>query len=172
MIEAPSADVLANGELDLTVRYIDGGLGVAAAYGIMDDVEIGINNIRTDSNRRLGIVFKGVIYRETERQPAVAIGLETGQSYAAVSKRLVPGLRLHAGYGIGRIDGLFAGVSYSLSTVSARGVASPVTTLLGEYTPRGLNVGARMVFSPILSADVALIDLNEATLGLNMRLRF
>lgn len=172
LIEIPSADVLANGELELSVRHIDGRLGLSAVYGILDDIEVGVNNIRAASDGRIGVVFKGTIHRETERRPGIAIGLETGQSYAALSKRLAPGVRLHAGYGIGRIKGLFAGVSYSVSTVSARGVASPATTLLGEFTSRGVNVGARLVFSPVFAADIALIDFKEATAGVSARLRF
>lgn len=172
LIEVPSADVLANGDLELTVRYLDGEFGLAAVYGILDDVEVGINNIRTGSDAGVGFVFKGTIHRETNDRPAIAIGLESGQSYATVSKRLVPGVRLHGGYGIGRIKGLFAGVSYTLSTVSRGGAASPPTTLYGEYTSRGLNVGARMVLSPVISADFALMDLKEATAALGVRLRF
>gem|GEM_PF-1887672 len=172
LIEVPSADVLADGAFEATVRFAGDKVGLSATYGAFDSMEVAVNTLRTGKDEAIGIVLKGVVYEETGPRPAVAIGLETGQSYAVLSKRIAPGVRLHAGYGIGRMQGLFAGFTYSLSTVSARGAAAPVTTLLGELTPNGVNVGARMVFSPVFAADIGLLDLREATAGLSVRLMF
>lgn len=171
LIDVPSADVLGEGELELGVRYTGGELGLSAVYGIWDEVEVGVNNTRAGEHG-VGFVFKGVLLRETDSLPAVAIGLENGRSYAVASKRVAPRVRLHAGYGAGQMQGLFAGISYALTTVRAGGAGVPATTLFGEYTPKGLNAGARLVFSPTVSADIALLDLKEAAAGVNFRLSF
>lgn len=56
------------------------------------------------------------------------------------------------------------------TTTSGR--ITPATSFLAELTPEGLNAGMRMVFSPLISVDVSLIDLDELSAGIALRTRF
>jgi len=171
LIYVPSADTLAAREAEISVRYLDGRLSSSFMYGVFDQIEIGVNNIRANGDTSdLGIVLKGTAVQETAESPAIAVGFETGQGYVVASKRLAPWLRGHVGFGYGDLDGLFAGVSLVVNTTSGGG--NPATTVLAEYTPKGLNAGVRMVFSPLISVDVALIDLKELSAGVALRTRF
>lgn len=171
LIYVPTADTLAERQAEISVRYMDGKLSSSLMYGVFDQIEIGVNNIRaTGDPSELGLVLKGTAVQETADRPAIAVGFETGQSYVVASKRLAQRLRAHAGFGYGDLDGLFAGVSFVLSTTT--GAGSPATTVLAEYTPQGLNAGVRMVFSPLISVDVALVDLKELSAGVALRTRF
>lgn len=172
LIYVPSADTLATGEAEIGVRYVDGGLASSFTYGIFDQIEIGINNVRgKKGGSQLGLMLKGNVFTETQDRPALAVGLETDQSYVVVSKRLAPRIRGHVGYGVGEMDGVFAGVSLVLNTTTS-GRITPATSFLAELTPEGLNAGMRMVFSPLISVDVSLIDLDELSAGIALRTRF
>ena len=171
LILVPSADTLAPGDAEFAVRYKDGRLGGSFTYGIFDRIEIGVNNMRKSSTSDFGIVIKGAIFEETASEPAVAVGFETGQSYVVVSKRLAPRVRAHLGLGAGDLEGVFAGVALVVNTTTGRGLA-PATTAMAEVTPRGVNAGVRLVFSPLVSADVALVDLEELVGGISFRVRF
>lgn len=172
LIYVPSADTLGEHEAEIGVRYVDGKLFSSFMYGVFDQIEIGVNNVRRNGDdSQLGFVIKGNVFSETAERPAVAVGFETDQSYIVASKRLTPRVRGHVGFGHGDLRGAIAGVSLVLNTTSGGGV-TPTTTLLAEYTPRGLNAGVRMVFSPLVSVDVSLLDLDKLSAGVALRTRF
>ena len=172
LIYIPSADTLGTGDAEIGVRFTDGKLTTSLTYGVFERIEVGINNVKKGAEPAgLGLVLKGAVFEETAERPAVAVGFETGQSYVVVSKRLAPRVRAHAGFGSGELEGLFAGVSLVVSTTSS-GSISPATTLLAEVTPEGLNAGVRMVFSPVVSVDLSLIDLEKLSAGVALRTRF
>ena len=172
LIYVPTADTLGEREAEIGVRYVDGRLSSSFMYGVLDQVEVGVNNIRSNGDpSQLGFVLKGNVFTETVERPALAVGFETDRSYVVASKRLTPRLRGHAGFGQGKLNGAFAGASLVLNTTSG-GRVTPTTTLLAEYTPRGLNAGMRLVFSPLISVDLSLIDLDELSFGVALRTRF
>ena len=175
LVTLPTADVLPDGSLEVGARYADDVLGLTAVYGAFGDAEIGINTLRTDVEPAgIGIVLKGVLLHETASSPGVAIGFESGRGYVVASKRLAPRVRLHAGYLFGERPGPGAGIAYSFTTVSVSQsvLSSPATTLFAEYTPDGLNVGARFLFGPSSSVDVGLLDMRRLTAGAAFRWTF
>lgn len=172
LIHTPSADTLETGDVELGVRYTGNKLSASLTWGIAERIEIGVNSLEKGGTLSdLGLFVKGAVFEETADRPAVAVGFETGQSYVVVSKRLAPRVRAHAGYGSGALDGVFAGVSVALNTTSNR-AGAPVTTVLAEATKHGLNAGLRMIFSPSISLDVALIDLEKFSGAVGIRMRF
>lgn len=172
LIYVPTADTLATGEAEIGVRYVDGRLSSSFTYGVFDQIEIGVNNVRRNGDpSQLGLVLKGNVFSETSDRPALAVAFETGQSYIVASKRLAPRLRGHLGYAHGRLDGLVAGASLVLNTTTGGGL-TPATSFLAEVTPRGLNAGMRLVFSPLVSVDLALVDLDDLSVGVALRTRF
>lgn len=172
LIFVPTADTLPVGEAEIGVRFVDERLTSSFTYGIFDQIEIGINNVHggKDSSR-IGFILKGTVFTETQDRPALAVGFETDQSYIVASKRLTPTIRGHVGYGIGDLDGLLAGVSMVVNTTTS-GRFTPATSILAEFTPKGLNAGMRLVFSPMISVDLALLDLDEFAAGVAIRTRF
>ncbi len=169
LIALATADTLPVGDAEIGVRLNEGSVEATALYGLMDELEIGVNSYDSDGPLGVGFLFKGQLMRESASMPAVAIGFESNQSYIVASKRLTPRARLHAGYLHGDEKGVAAGVAYTLSTAS---VSTPTTTLLAEYVPSGVNVGARMFFGPSVAVDLALMDLEEFAAGVSMRLAF
>lgn len=175
LIEVPSADVLSQREAEIAVHYFDNRYGASVAFGAFDGVEIGVNNVRIGpAPTRIGVLIKGVVAQESAKSPGVAVGLETGESYVVASKRLLPRLRVHAGFGYGDMNGLFGGISYALTTtaVNSGGIGAAATTVLAEHTPNGNNLGFRMVVSPQFAFDIALRNLNEATATVSFRTSF
>lgn len=175
LITLASADTLPSGNAEFGVRMNGGQVGATAIYGLMEELEVGVNSFKPNAQPLgVGLVLKGQLLNETESVPAVAVGFETDQSYLVASKRLTPRVRVHAGYLHGDQQGVAAGVAYTLNTtsVSSTPVSSPATTLLAEYVPSGVNVGARMFFGPSIAVDVALMDLEEFTGGVSFRLAF
>lgn len=172
LIYVPSADTLATGDAEIAVRHLDGRLTSSFTYGIFERIEIALNNMAQPGDPAdVGLVLKGAVFEETAQRPAVAVGFETGRSYAVVSKRLSPRVRAHAGIGSGSLDGVFAGLSLSLNTISGTSGA-PATTVLAEVVRGKVNAGVRMVFSPLLSVDLALEDLKDVSAGVALRTRF
>lgn len=173
LITLATADALPGGTAELAVRESDNRLGVSMVWGPGGGVEVGVNTIK-EGPFGVGFLLKGVVAYETVSSPGVAVGFETERSYLVVSKRLTPRVRLHGAYLHGEEQGLAAGLAYSVSTasLSSTGMMSPATTLLAEYTPSGVNVGARMLFGPLLALDVALMDLKRPSGGLSLRITF
>lgn len=172
LIFVPTADTLPVGDVEIGVRYIDEKIASSVTYGIFDQIEIGINSVHGNKDSsELGFVLKGTVFTETQDRPALAVGLETDQSYIVASKRLTPSIRAHVGYGIGDMEGLLAGVSLVVNTTTS-GRFSPATSILAEMTPKGLNAGLRLVFSPLISVDLALLDLSDFAAGVAIRTRF
>ena len=113
-------------EAEISVRYLDGRLSSSFMYGVFDQIEIGVNNIRANGDTSdLGIVLKGTAVQETADSPAIAVGFETGQGYVVASKRLAPWLRGHAGFGYGDLEGLLPASRWSSIRLRAVGARRP-----------------------------------------------
>lgn len=175
LITIATADSLSPRVAELALREYRDHLAVTAMYGIMPDAEVGVHMPLADHDLdELGLVMKGIVAHETSSTPGIAIGFETGQSYIVASKRLAPRLRFHGAYLHGDVQGPAVGLAYTLSTstVSRSAVPAPMTTLLAEYTPNGVNVGARMIFGTLFSVDVALLDMERPTGGVALQIVF
>lgn len=172
MIMVPTASVLPTGAGEVSLHATDGRTGFSASYGIFENVEVAVNTLKPgNSPVDLGIVFKGLVFSETAERPGLAVGFESTQSYIMASKRLTPRMRVHVGYGDGDLKGAVGGVSYTLSSAAVSG-GTPPTTLMAEYVDKEINVGARMVFSPQLSLDLALLNLKRLSAGVSVRVSF
>lgn len=172
MLTVPTADVLPEGAIEGGIRLVGDDMTAAIALGALPNVEVALNNVsETAGIEEIGFAVKGLVFAETAREPGVAAGFESERAYIVVSKRLAPRFRAHAGYAYGERSGVFGGASYALATASSgrSALRVPATTAMFEYTPDGLNVGARMVFAPALSVDVGLMDLEDLVLGVSLR---
>jgi len=185
LLTVPTADVLPQGGLEAGIHFVgeDGKesidrLVAGFAMGAIENVEAGLTNLRKKGSwGEFELALKGLFLAETARNPGVAVGFEPSRAFVVASKRISPRLRVHAGYGYGEEDGLFGGASFALTTASAARSAlrAPTITAMAEYTRAGVNVGARLVFSPTLSADVGILDLegsNEWIAGVSYRRSF
>ena len=155
LIYVPSADTLGEHEAEIGVRYVDGKLFSSFMYGVFDQIEIGVNNVRRNGDdSQLGFVIKGNVFSETAERPAVAVGFETDQSYIVASKRLTPRVRGHVGFGHGDLRGAIRrrllGAQYDVGRRRDPDDHIPRRV----YAP-GPNAGVRMVFSPLVSVDVS-----------------
>ena len=105
---------------------------------------------------------------------AVAAGVEDIAAqrqrsfYAVASKALPFGFRLHAGFGNGRFDGVFAALEKTLNPVSVvKGNNTfPATTLIVEFDGHTTNYGARVSIIPGLKLDAGWRN-HEAYFGLS-----
>jgi len=175
LVTLPTADVLPAGAFEVGGRYVDERLGLTAAFGAYGDLEVGVNTLEDGTGALdLGVFLKGVLLHESASSPGIAVGYESGHGYIVASKRVAPRVRLHAAYLFGDDPGPAAGVAYSVSTasVTSSGVPRPATTLIAEYTPEGLNAGARLLVGTAATLDMGLIDLKHPTAGLTLRLAF
>lgn len=175
-INNPSADVLQEGQFAAGYYHIKaGGVGVAN-LSIAPNVELGLAAFRYDDARNNATLVnaKWAVLPESILTPGLAVGVEDiGRQkersfYAAASKALPFGLRLHAGVGNGRFGGMFAAVEKTINPVSviSGNNAFPATTLIAEFDGHNMNYGARMSIVPGLKLDAGWRD-HAAYFGLS-----
>lgn len=170
LIDIPSADALAPSTIETGVHVVDGKAALSITVGLAARLEAGLNTSPVDG--ALDVTMKGVVLPETRNNPGMAVGYDTGSLYLVLSKAF-NGMRGHIGFGDGRFGGVFAGLSASLSsvTVSPKGQTSPTAVFLLEHNGRNLSAGLRLGLSPNLKANLAIIDLDKAMLGLTYAVR-
>ncbi len=167
-INNPSADVLREGQFAAGYYHLkDGGVGVFD-IGLLPNLEIGVAGFRYDDNsfNKTNINAKLGLLPETILTPGVAVGVEdiggvrSRSYYAAASKALPFGFRIHAGIGNGRFDGTFAALEKTINPVSVLtgNNAFPATTLIAEFDGRRMNYGARLSIVPGLKVDAGWRD--------------
>ena len=165
LIEIPSADSLAANSIEAGVHFIDGKPAMSISAGLASRLEVGLNTDPKDTD--LNVTMKGVVLVETRENPGMAIGYDSGSLYFVLSKAF-SGVRGHIGFGNGRYGGVFGGISVPLNpvTVAPRGQVRPTTLLLLEHNGRTLSAGVRLGLSANLKANLAILDLNKAVIGL------
>jgi hypothetical protein len=165
LIEIPSADSLAASSVEAGVHLIDGKPAMSITAGLASRLEVGLNTDPESSD--LNVTMKGVVLVETRENPGMAVGYDSGSLYFVLSKAF-SGLRGHVGFGDGHYGGLFGGISVPLTsvTVAPRGQIRPTTLLLLEYNGRNLSAGMRLGLSSNLRANLAIVDLDKAAIGL------
>lgn len=172
VLVVPTADVLAQGNLELDYVYHRGVNSALVQFGIYPGLSVGVK-------QNLGGQFygtlKAAIFEETSELPGFAIGgevsLDHQNLYAAVSKQLgTPFLRGHLALGSGRYSRGMAGVSFMLNPVRINN--APTTSLFMEYDGKGLGGGLIAQFSPELKANVGLAVGHGLSFGLNYKMAF
>ena len=154
MIRIPTADILRPGQFSAGAYYWQDHSTAVAALGLPNGLEVsaaapwykGVSGNWT-VNAKVALTQEGLLL------PAIAIGGEDlGERnrrsyYAAVSKALPFGFRVHAGAGTGRFKGMFGAVEKVLNPTSLRKKNQgwfPVTSLIVELDGQKMNYGARM----------------------------
>jgi hypothetical protein len=163
-IDTPSADVLRPGQASIAYYKLSEGNDIAFGVNIAKNIELSgakqeyKNAVaETDLNLKYGVLHEGIL------TPGVAVGIEdiTNQKertvYAVMSKGLPLGLRVHAGIGNGRYDGLFFAVEKKLIPMSIGGVF-PDTSLIIENNGHAMNYGLRMSIAAGLKLDAGWRD--------------
>ncbi|HML34105.1 YjbH domain-containing protein [Sporomusa sphaeroides] len=165
LINTPTADVLQAGQFSLGYYHLkEGGVGTLN-LNLAKNLELGVAGFRydSDSGRDNDTLFnlKYGLLSETVLTPGLAVGVEDignddkRTHYAAASKGLPLGFRIHAGVGDGRYDGVFAAIEKTISPVGALTGNNifPATTLIAEWDGDRMNYGARMSIVPGLKID-------------------
>lgn len=165
MINTPSADVLHEGQFSLGYYNLkDGGVGTFN-MNLARNLEVGVAGFRLDNQDNKTLVnAKYALIPETVLTPGISVGVEdiadkSGISkYAAASKSLPFGFRLHAGVGDGRFDGFFASVEKTFNPIGLITGSNtfPATTLIAEYDGKNMNYGARLSIVPGLKVDAGV----------------
>ena len=180
LVIVPNADSLNKGEFNFGVMTEDTGKfeanDVFGNYGLIDNLEVGSNSHRIPGagERETLVNAKYRFMPETEDKAGVAFGLFDltdeieSTAYVVISKSLVRGLSIfdneitnlrgHIGFGGGRLDGMFVGLSGFLGNRIMISV---------EWDSRDTNFGFR--FTPVkqLRLHAALFDVGGASnLGL------
>ena len=167
MISNPSADVLREGQFSLGYFHFQDQTSGTFEVNLADGLEMGAARIHND-HYGTDTLFnaKYSLLPETLMSPGVAVGAESGFNgghhslYAAASKSLPFGLRLHVGAGNGRFDGAFAGLEKTWKPIGSLsgGNVFPATTLMVEFDGRRMNYGARIAVLPGLKVDAGWQD--------------
>lgn len=175
LIKAPSADSLSAGTFDLALHNYAGRNTLAFNVGLAPSLEAGIaatsggNNNSTSTH---GFV-KFTIVPEKSNQMGVAIGARAyskSTSLFVVGSKYLPeiGFRGHIGMNTGGSNNFFLGASKSLPTRQSY----PKMIAMGEIYGGSLNLGLRMLLTKEVNLDLAILDLDQAMIGLGFNSRF
>jgi hypothetical protein len=170
LINTPSADVLREGQFSLGYYHLQHGGAGTFTMNLTGKLELGAAGFRYDKEAnqqdQTYINAKYGLLPETILTPGVAVGIEDMANldnrtyYAAASKTLPFGFRIHAGVGNGRYDGGFAVLEKTINPVSilTGNNIFPTTTLIAEWDGHNMNYGARMAVVPGLKLDLGRRD--------------
>ena len=167
MLYTPTADVLRDGHFSLGYHHLEDGDAYTVGYGMSNAWEISAATIdyNGDHGRDLYLNTKFSLMSENVVRPGIAIGMEDALDeydrtfYAVASKALPLGLRIHAGIGDGRFDGVFGGIEKTFNPLGVTGSSIfPATTLSAEYDGKEMIYGLRLAIVPGLKAHAAWRD--------------
>ena len=167
MLYTPTADVLRDGHFSLGYHHLEDGDAYTVGYGMSNAWEISAATVdyNGDHGRDLYLNTKFSLMSENVVRPGIAIGMEDALDeydrtfYAVASKALPLGLRIHAGIGDGRFDGVFGGIEKTFNPLGVTGSSIfPATTLSAEYDGKEMIYGLRLAIVPGLKAHAAWRD--------------
>lgn len=161
LINTPSADVLHEGQFSLGYYNLKGGSAGIVTFNMARNLEVGAAGFQYDGqDNKFLLNAKCAVVPETILSPGLSIGVEDAldkkgrTAFAAVSKTLPFGFRIHAGVGNGRIDGMFYALEKTVNPIGISGSRGfPTTTLMLEYDGQHTNYGARMAIAKGLRMD-------------------
>ena len=173
MTYVPTADVLRDGHFSLGYHHLDDAEAFSVGYGASDAWEISAAALDHDHRSRdLCLNTKFSLMSENVVRPGIAIGMEDilGEedrtAYAVASKTLPLGLRIHAGIGDGRYDGVFGGIEKTFTPTGITGASIfPATTLSAEYDGEEMIYGIRLAIAGGVKAQALWRD-GDAFVGL------
>lgn len=180
LINIPSASVAPSGSISFGYDWFKGRSNVSVNLGAFPGVEAGLASQFTNNGNHFSGNVKVNLLEEGDH-PAVSVGLRAASErldfYLVSSMQIgAPGVRAHLGFGSGRYNSGFAGISAVLNPVSVSSgssqVAVPVTTMIIEYDGNGLNTGVKMRFDQKLEGRVVISDFKSLGLGINYNHRF
>lgn len=175
LMMTPTADTLRSGGTAFNAVILNNNNNtsfLSANFGLMDSLEVGAAMISQDHGDSKGIVNgKFQLLKETTATPALAIGIsdladQLDSTLYIVGSKSLSGQwspRLHVGVGSGRLNGLFAGLS---ATVSDR------MQLMAEYDTNDLNFGLQFAATNSLRLHAGIIGGDHLGLGLSYNARF
>ena len=150
LINTPSADVVRQGQFYVGYYNLNEGDSITVGANLAKNLEVSMAAVNyKEADKKAYLNAKYAIMQEGVLLPGIAVGVEdiTDKSdrtaYLAVSKALPFGIRLHAGYGNGRYDGMFYGIEKQIVPSLVGGVF-PDTSLIIEHDGHDMNYGLRM----------------------------
>ena len=174
IIAVPSADVLRDGAIELSLFNHRGKTHLRGTVGMFDVMEAEVGGIFS-SKTQLRTALKLALVKEQAQVPGVGLGMEMTDSridfYGVLSKQLVAGIRGHIAFGSGRFSKGMVGLNYVLNPVQVN-KNTPLLSLGVEYDGSGLNTGITAKFAPNFSALLYLSDFQRLGAGLNYRFSF
>lgn len=166
MINTPSADALREGQFSLGYHNLKDQKQGSFSLNLLPNVEVGVARHFSDAGSNQTMFnAKWSIAPETVLTPGLAVGVEGlgdghSSAYAAVSKALPLGFRIHAGVGNGRFNGMFGALEKTINPVSVitGNNTFPATTLIVEYDGDSMNYGARLSIVPGMKVEAGWRD--------------
>lgn len=175
LVNIPSASVAPSGSISAGYYWFNENHHLSTSLGAFPGVEVGLGAKLANSNATFSGDIKVQLLEEAD-YPAVAVGLHAKGSkvsyYIVGSMQLgAPGVRGHAGFGTGKNNNWFFGISTVLNPVSVAPAGSrlhiPVTTLSVEFDGSDLNAGLLFKFNQNLSGKFMLTNLSRWGLGVS-----
>lgn len=167
LILIPEADVLPTGGFEAGLHVTRDAI-VSLSLGIFDHVELSLfTNLQGGD---LGYAAKVLLNEESANFPGVAVGVESGDVYIALTRRMGR-LRGTLGFGNGSFNGVFFGASFQLNPVEV-GKMQTAPQLMLDYNGHLLNGGIRIPLAPRLDLDAAFIDFDHGMIGITYKTQF
>jgi hypothetical protein len=163
----PEAEVIPTGQLEIGAHFADGAM-MSVGFGIFDHVELSLNTNLKGGD--LGYTAKLLLNAESSSFPGVAIGVDSGDIYIALSRSFGQ-LRATLGFGTGFFHGVFAGASYQLNPIHV-GKWQTAPKLLLDWNGYLLNGGVELPLAPKLNLSASFIDFDHGMLGLTYKVQF
>jgi nitrate reductase NapE component len=167
LIVVPEADILGPGGFEASLHIAHNAI-MSLSLGIFDHVELSLYTPLRNGD--LEYTAKVLLNAESATFPGVAIGVESGDVYIALS-RSFGRMRGTLGFGNGGFRGIFGGISYQLNPVYF-GKMQTAPKLLLDYNGHLLNGGIRIPLASRLELDASFIDFDHTMIGLTFKTQF
>lgn len=167
LIVVPEADILATGGVEASLHVAHEAI-MSLNIGIFEPVELSLYTSLDDGD--MGYTAKLLLNEESANFPGVAIGVESGDVYIALT-RSFGRLRTTFGFGNGGFKGVFGGISYQLNPVYV-GNAKTAPQLLLDFNGHFLNGGVRVPLAPRFELDASFIDFDHGMIGVTYKAQF
>ncbi len=179
LISIPTADTTGQNSLQVGYLYDNGdgeGYGgnslILFSYGYNESIEAGLSYRPPADLDEIKAHLKIRLLQEDGQgySPALAFGAVGKNPYIAASKNvgsLLAGMRLHLGYGLGDLGGVFVGMEKSLNSLSIteKNYHLPLTTVMAEYGGGGFNFGLNFEVTPQINVGAHLANFRNLVLG-------
>lgn len=180
LILTPTADTLHNGGFNFGLFRRSDVNYLSFNMSMMDNLEFGVTGASADHRSDVWANVKFRLVPESRQYPAVAVGVtdllddQDRGAYVVITKTL-PEIRMRGSLGVTSRGGLIASVAKELNSVSissSRKGGGPGTTFMAEIDGSDLNLGVGIGLTPNLRANVYLVDMRSAVLGVAYESKF